>query len=185
MATAVGTVAYAIQGEYGLALRSAMGILGPVGKAFGAGIRAIKLGIKVARKRFSVTKGASKLDDGVMSGSAGASRVWTKKGRLKAVGLPTSGKIRFVPPKGYNASNPLNREPNGGFIDRFGNEWVKGPSRTKGQAFEWDVQLSNTGRQQLGWGSRDGKRKHLNISLDGKITHKREYDELNATFPIL
>ena len=47
---------------------------------------------------------------------------------------------------------------------------TKGPSRTKGQEFEWDVQLSKTGREQLGWASRDGK--HLNISIDGKITHK-------------
>ncbi|WP_152810488.1 polymorphic toxin type 17 domain-containing protein [Ostreibacterium oceani] len=31
------------------------------------------------------------------------------------------------------------RGPNNGFIDRFGNEWVRGPSRTKGQAFEWDA----------------------------------------------
>lgn len=60
--------------------------------------------------------------------------------------------------------------PNKGYIDKFGNEWTKGPSRTKGQEFEWDVQLSPTGKAQLGWASRDGK--HLNVSLDGKITHK-------------
>ncbi|WP_349826528.1 polymorphic toxin type 17 domain-containing protein [Brenneria populi] len=47
---------------------------------------------------------------------------------------------------------------------------VKGPSRTQGQAFEWDVQLSERGKAQLGWANRDGK--HLNVSLDGKITHK-------------
>jgi len=40
----------------------------------------------------------------------------------------------------------------------------------KGPTFEWDVQLSNTGRNQLGWASRDGS--HLNISLDGRITHR-------------
>lgn len=43
------------------------------------------------------------------------------------------------------------------FMDRFGNEWTKGPSRTAGEAFEWDVQL------------RDGG--HWNVSLEGHITH--------------
>ena len=42
-------------------------------------------------------------------------------------------------------------------IDKFGNEWTKGPTRTKGQPFEWDVQRP------------DGT--HWNISLDGKVTH--------------
>ena len=39
-----------------------------------------------------------------------------------------------------------------------------------GQAFEWDVQLSRTARDQFGWATRDGS--HANVSLDGKITHK-------------
>jgi hypothetical protein len=38
------------------------------------------------------------------------------------------------------------------------------------QQVEWDVQLSKTGNTQLGWASRDGS--HLNVSLDGEITHK-------------
>ena len=59
---------------------------------------------------------------------------------------------------------------NNGYIDKFKNKWVKGPSRTAGQEFEWDVQLSELGSKQLGWASRDGK--HINASLDGKITHK-------------
>ncbi|WP_352230889.1 polymorphic toxin type 17 domain-containing protein [Pelosinus sp. IPA-1] len=33
----------------------------------------------------------------------------------------------------------------------------------------WDVQLSNTGKNQLGWATRDGSH---NVSLDGNITHK-------------
>jgi len=57
----------------------------------------------------------------------------------------------------------------GGYVDKFGNVWQKGPSRTAGQHFEWDVQLSDRGRSMLGHLSRDGK--HLNVSLDGKITH--------------
>ncbi|WP_367652777.1 polymorphic toxin type 17 domain-containing protein [Erwinia wuhanensis] len=75
-----------------------------------------------------------------------------------------------MPPEGYSPSQPLPRGPNNGYIDKFKNEWVKGPSRTAGQEFEWDVQLSRTGKAQLGWATRDGS--HLNISLDGKVTHK-------------
>jgi hypothetical protein len=91
------------------------------------------------------------------------------KGRLKAAQLPISGRIRYVPPKGYRPSMPLPRGTQNGYIDRFGNEWVKGPSRTEGQAFEWDVQLSDSGRAMIGWMSRDGA--HVNVSLDGEVTH--------------
>ena len=58
----------------------------------------------------------------------------------------------------------------GGYLDKYENIWTKGPSRTNGQPFEWDVQLSNTGKAQLGWATRDNS--HLNVSLDGKFTHK-------------
>ncbi|EQB89250.1 hypothetical protein J2Z44_004291 [Clostridium punense] len=92
-----------------------------------------------------------------------------KKTIIKSKGLPTKGKIRYVPPKNWTTSQPLPRS-GAGFTDRFGNVWTKGPSRTAGQAFEWDVQLSKSGKSQLGHFSRDGS--HLNISLDGKITHK-------------
>lgn len=104
------------------------------------------------------------------SGTAGAAQPWSTKGRIKYVELPTQGKIRFVPDSNYSPSNPLPRGPNNGYLDKFGNEWVKGPSRTAGQAFEWDVQLSPKGKAQLGWATRDGS--HLNVSLDGRITHK-------------
>ena len=82
--------------------------------------------------------------------------------------LPTEGKIRYIPPKGVN--NNLPRTSYGGYIDRFNNIWTKGPSRTIGEAFEWDVQLSNTGKKMLGWLSRDGS--HINVSLKGVITHR-------------
>ena len=81
--------------------------------------------------------------------------------------LPTQGKIRYVPPK--NVGNRLPRTSNGGYIDRFDNVWIKGPSRTIGEAFEWDVQLSRRGKQMLGWLSRDGS--HVNVSLKGIVTH--------------
>jgi filamentous hemagglutinin len=104
-------------------------------------------------------------------GSVGAARAWTIKARLKAAQLPTKGNIRYVPPRNYQPGNPLPRGPNNGYIDRVGNEWVKGPSRTPGQPFEWDVQLSRTGKEQIGWLSRDGNRGHVNVSTDGHVTH--------------
>nr|WP_276568327.1 polymorphic toxin type 17 domain-containing protein [Xanthomonas euvesicatoria] len=104
------------------------------------------------------------------AGSAGAAQAWSMKGRIKYVELPSEGRIRYVPPKSYDPSSPLPRGPNNGYLDKFGNEWVKGPSRTAGQAFEWDVQLSRQGKAQLGWATRDGS--HLNVSLDGRVTHK-------------
>ena len=102
-------------------------------------------------------------------GSIGAGKVWTTKARIKAAQLPTDGKIRFVPGKKYQASNPILRGKNDGYIDRFNNEWIRGPSRTLGEPFEWDGQLSALGRKKLGWASRDGK--HINVSLKGRITH--------------
>jgi hypothetical protein len=102
-------------------------------------------------------------------GSLGAAKAWTITGRINAAELPTSGRIRFVPPQNYSPSQPLPRGPQNGYIDRFGNEWVRGPSRTVGEAFEWDVQLSHTGRKQIGWLSRDGM--HVNVSLRGHVTH--------------
>jgi hypothetical protein len=80
--------------------------------------------------------------------------------------LPTKGKVRYVPPK--NTGNQLLKNSKG-FIDRFDNVWTKGSSRTPGEPFEWDVQLSRQGQAQMGWASRDGK--HLNVSLKGRITH--------------
>ena len=85
----------------------------------------------------------------------------------KKAGLPTKGKVRYVPPK--NAGDNLPRTATGGYIDKFNNIWQKGPSRTIGEAFEWDVQLSKQGKNMLGWLSRDGR--HLNVSLRGIITH--------------
>lgn len=104
---------------------------------------------------------------GSKGGGGGVGFTQSLKSQLKKVQLPTSGRIRFVPPK--NATT-LRRGPQNGYIDKFGNEWVKGPSRTAGQDFEWDVQLSTEGKTQLGWLSRDGS--HVNISLDGRVTHK-------------
>ena len=94
---------------------------------------------------------------------------WSIKGRLKAADLPHEGKIRYVPPEGHNPTKPLPRGEKNGYIDRFGNEWIKGPSRTLNQEFEWDVQLSDLGKKQFRWVKKNIQ--HLNISIDGKITH--------------
>ena len=51
------------------------------------------------------------------------------------------------------------------------NIWTKGPSRTKGEAFEWDVQLSKRGKEKIGWLSHDANKGHVNVSLKGKVTH--------------
>ena len=91
------------------------------------------------------------------------------KSVLKNADLPVSGKIRYVPPESWSSGQPLPRIK-GGYIDKFGNIWTKGPSRTVGQPFEWDVQLSRIGKNKMGWLSRDGS--HLNISLEGEVTHK-------------
>ena len=100
---------------------------------------------------------------------------WTIGSRMRAagqgdLGLPGQGRIRYVPPVGYNPASPLPRGPQHGYIDRFGNEWVMGPSRTEGHSFEWDVQLSRAGRAQLSWLSGDGN--HVNVSPLGEVTHK-------------
>jgi filamentous hemagglutinin len=95
----------------------------------------------------------------------------TTKSVLKAAELPTTGRIRYVPPKNWNPAQPLPRGPRNGYIDRWGNEWVRGPTRTKGQAFEWDVQLSSTGKAKIGRLSPDDNMAHVNVSLDGEVTH--------------
>jgi RHS repeat-associated protein len=106
---------------------------------------------------------------GLLLDETGAIGRFSIKGRLKAAQLPTSGRIRYVPPTGYSPTMPLPRGANKGYIDRFGNEWVRGPSRTPGEAFEWDVQLSRTGREKIGWLSPDGA--HVNVSLGGRVSH--------------
>ncbi|WP_196760145.1 polymorphic toxin type 17 domain-containing protein [Clostridium sporogenes] len=132
----------------------------PMGKGFKYVTEIGGDAIKGGSKAKNLYKVSSKVMD---------STVKTAKGVLKDVKLPIKGKIRFVPPEKWTASQPLSKI-DGGYVDKFGNIWTKGPSRTAGQVFEWDVQLSKTGKNKLGWASRDGS--HLNVSLDGKITHK-------------
>jgi hypothetical protein len=79
---------------------------------------------------------------------------------LTALHLPTSGQVVFVPPKGWHPTEPLPRSPRGGYIDRRGREWAKGRSVTRGQHFEWDVQLPHGD--------------HLNVDWEGEVTHPRQ-----------
>jgi len=116
--------------------------------------------------------------DKLGNGSCGRTKVSsdvpkTKKGKIKEQKLPTEGKIRYVPPKNWKPSQDLPTQKVGnrnGFVDKFDNVWVQGPSRTRGQTFEWDVQLSKKGQEQIGWLTRDGS--HANVSWDVRITHK-------------
>lgn len=140
-----------------------------------AGMKGMQAGIPAKASKPSVPnadKNLNYVDEPPFNpgGTAGSAQPWSTKARINYVQLPNKGKIRYIPPEGYSPSQPLPRGPNNGYIDKFKNEWVKGPSRTAGQEFEWDVQLSRTGKAQLGWATRDGS--HLNISLDGKVTHK-------------
>ncbi|WP_273852912.1 DUF637 domain-containing protein [Serratia bockelmannii] len=166
-----------IDGAYGAGLE--FGKLTMAGLGLFAGVAgAGKLGVKITTNAIKASEKAALkgplayVDEPFFNpyGTLSSGQVWSIKGRMKHVQLPNEGKIRFVPDSNYKPTNPLPRGPNKGYIDKFGNEWTKGSSRTKGQEFEWDVQLSPTGKAQLGWASRDGK--HLNVSLDGKITHK-------------
>jgi hypothetical protein len=96
------------------------------------------------------------------------------KGLIRERQLPTKGKIRFVPSKKDILSRKISQSSlNGGrgFLDKFGNVWTRGESRSLrfGERFEWDVQLSSRGKAMLGWLSKSGK--HLNVSLKGRVTH--------------
>jgi filamentous hemagglutinin len=112
-------------------------------------------------------------------GSVGAAKSWSIKARLSVQGLPNQGRARYVPMEGYNPSMPLPRGNRNGYIDRFGNEWVKGPSRTLGEHFEWDFRLSPKGERffkhlenSVGLFIKDvGHGPYVNISPVGHITH--------------
>ena len=95
-------------------------------------------------------------------------------------GLPSKGTYRYLPPRGYNPCNPLPKGKNGGYIDRFENEWVQGPYHgdpSKPFFKEWDVQLSPIGEGK--WNIRGGASKsqakgvsyYINVRPDGMKSH--------------
>jgi RHS repeat-associated protein len=109
----------------------------------------------------------------IMAGIAGFALLpggKTVRGVVKAIGLPVSGKIRFIPRIGWTPTQPLTKGPKGGYLDRFGNEWIKKKVSGKGPGeIHWDVQLSPTGKFQLGHLSNSGN--HLNVTVTGQIAH--------------
>ena len=98
-------------------------------------------------------------------------------------GLPggknRSGPFRFRPDKGYNPSQSLPRGEHGGYLDRFDNEWVRGPYHgdpLKDFEFEWDVRLSAIGERH--WNKfGDAMRRnddgglYINVAPDGTLSH--------------
>ena len=83
---------------------------------------------------------------------------------IKGAGLPSNGKIRFIPrPSDVQSGKILKKQ--GGYVDKFGNIWKK----AKGPSPHWDVQLSQTGKQQLGHMGNSGA--HINVTSHGKIHH--------------
>lgn len=139
---------------------------------FGASMGGIgrNKGKSTKQSRLSGKNFGLSLEDQKLSKTLGDNKIWSTKGRLKSAQLPTEGKMRFVPPENYNPAIPLYRGPDNGYLDRFGNEWIKGPSRTIGELFEWDVKLTKSSSKKLDEFSRDGK--HMNVSLKGRVTHR-------------
>ncbi|MBH8593650.1 polymorphic toxin type 17 domain-containing protein [Paenactinomyces guangxiensis] len=79
-------------------------------------------------------------------GSAASTSI---RGMIKKAKLPTSGPFRFIPEKGATKLKTKKMGGKTGYVDRFGNVWVKGPyhgDRRLGFDREWDVQLSPTGK---------------------------------------
>lgn len=93
---------------------------------------------------------------------------------LQKAQLPLSGELPFTPPERWNGTllELKSSEIKGGYRDAHGCVWTRGPSRTAGQPFEWDVQINVKGAsptESMKAFSKDGA--HINVSLDGKVTH--------------
>jgi RHS repeat-associated protein len=79
----------------------------------------------------------------------------SSKGLLKKAQLPVRGKIRFVP-RAADIKNGAILQKHGGYVDKFGNVWKKPKGSIIGER-HWDVQLSEIGKQRMGWLSNSGK----------------------------
>lgn len=80
--------------------------------------------------------------------------------------LPLTGKYRFAMPKDTTIDK-LTIGPRGGYVDRFGNEWV--PIKRKVAVVRWQEYLSNDGLFRLGM-LKEGKRS-IQIGTDGRPVH--------------
>lgn len=110
-------------------------------------------------------------------GASGARGPPSIRSRIRDAGLPGggqhSGPFRYRPPEGYKPGDPLPRGPGGGYLDRFGNEWQKGPYHgdpKKPFTYEWDVQLSQTGRNNFRRHEL-GEKGYVDIRPDGFLSH--------------
>ncbi len=96
----------------------------------------------------------------------------------RIIGLPGGtgrpGPYSFMPARGYNPSHRLPKGLSGGFLDRFDNEWVRGPAHGKAAAdrdlFEWDVQLSPQGMFKLGHAVHPNQ-SYINVTCMEFISH--------------
>lgn len=66
--------------------------------------------------------------------------------------------------------------PRGGYLDRFGNEWVLGPPHGRafrnGDPHEWDVQLSLRGITVWGrWAKTKNGQSYVNVTRAGLLSH--------------
>ena len=98
----------------------------------------------------------------------------SSKSVLKEAELPRKGRMRFIPSKNDLLRGKLSTQKVGkktGYVDKFGNVWIKGPTRTNGEEFEWDVQLTKTRGELFKRSGLSSDGKHLNVSLQGRITH--------------
>ncbi|MDP9386565.1 MAG: polymorphic toxin type 17 domain-containing protein, partial [Actinomycetota bacterium] len=108
-------------------------------------------------------------DDGG-GASGGGGRKPTKEEVLTELRLPHGKGVPFAfePDPKWRPEQRLKWDPEQrGYVDAKRDVWRKGPSRTPGDPFEWDVQLRKTSRWQRH--SKDGK--HVNINLSGRISH--------------
>ena len=75
---------------------------------------------------------------------------------LKDKNLPNQGEFKFEPRSNWNPSESLPRGPRGGYLDKYGNEWINPRGQIQGQR-HWDVQLPSG--------------KHVNVLPNGSIPH--------------
>jgi hypothetical protein len=88
---------------------------------------------------------------------------------IKKAGFPSEVKILFIPRPSDVQSGKILKQ-GGGYVDKFGNVWKKSKGDIIKGPLHWDVQLSQTGKTQLGHMSSSGGA-HLNVTNHGKIHH--------------
>ena len=119
--------------------------------------------------------------------SVGAARIYTLHEQMKLLNLPLTGEIPFEPTKCSKKSGKVKLYRKGqpkkkSFEDFYGNEWKQGPVRRgsalKGELWEWDVQLSKSGKKvyapiyKAKFPHKNyNKVNHLNVSFQGILTH--------------